>query len=427
MRRRIGVLKLLLLSVAVVAIAVAGVLFLRQGGLAPYRVPTGGTRTASVDAKTLAHGEYLARIGNCVGCHTARGGAAFAGGRAFTSDYGTIFSTNLTPDARTGIGDWSLAEFSHAMRNGVSRNGVLYPVFPYAQFALLSDADIAAIFAYLRSLPATAAKARDNELSFPASWRPALIGWRMLYFRVAAPAATRYPRGRYLVDGLGHCAMCHSARGSMESLPAAGYLAGGRIPGSGWYAPPLDGAQLQRYSVQQLADYLRSGSSIHGAAYGPMAEVIYGGLQALHEDDALAISRYLKSIPAHRTHSLFARAQWVSMPATSSANGAEIYRKHCSDCHGADGAGEQGKYPSLHSAVSMTATDPIDAVRMVLYGGLPPTTRENPQPFSMPPFVYRLSPAEIAAVVNFARRSWGAQPSELTGSNIERMEGIVIE
>ncbi|MGA9335824.1 MAG: c-type cytochrome, partial [Rudaea sp.] len=314
-----------------------------------------------------------------------------------------------------------------AMRNGVSRNGVLYPVFPYAQFALLSDADIAAIFAYLRSLPATAAKARDNELSLPASWRPALIGWRMLYFRVAAPAATRYPRGRYLVDGLGHCAMCHSARGSMESLPAAGYLAGGRIPGSGWYAPPLDGAQLQRYSVQQLADYLRSGSSIHGAAYGPMAEVIYGGLQALHEVDALAISRYLKSVPAHRTHSLVARAQWVSMPATSSANGAEIYRKHCSDCHGADGAGEQGKYPSLHSAVSMTAADPIDAVRMVLYGGLPPTTRENPQPFSMPPFVYRLSPAEIAAVVNFARRSWGAQPSELTASNIERMEGIVIE
>ncbi|MET0226492.1 MAG: c-type cytochrome [Dokdonella sp.] len=429
MKRR-HIAALVLLPFVLALLAVGGVLFLRQGGLAPYRIPT-SQRSVASDAATLARGAYLARIGNCAACHTMRGGTPFTGGRAFTTDIGTIYSTNLTPDAHSGLGDWSADEFAHTLRNGVSRHGVLYPAFPYAHFALLGDADIDALYAYLRGLAPRPVKQPENRLEFPASWRPALIGWRMLYYRpVASTPATSgsVDRGRYLVDGLGHCAMCHSTRGAEGSLPPQGYLAGGRIPGSGWYAPPLDSRQLQRYSVDQLAAYLRSGNSPFGTAYGPMAEVIYASLRALSDDDALAIARYLKSVPPHVTQAAVLTAPEAAPRRNLSAiDGAAVYQRNCADCHGANGEGKDGAYPPLRDAVAVTAPDPINAVRMVLYGGLPITSSANPQPHSMPPFVQQLSSAELAAVVNHIRDTFGAQPSRLTAADIETMHGLVID
>ncbi|MEP7042947.1 MAG: c-type cytochrome [Dokdonella sp.] len=425
---RLGVVALVLLPVVLAAIAIGGVLFLRQGGFAPYRIPT-TQRVVVSDAATLARGEYLARVGNCAACHTTRGGEPFAGGRAFTTRVGTIFSTNLTPDAQSGLGEWSADEFTHTLRQGVSRHGVLYPVFPYAHFALLTDADIDALYVYLRSVPASAAAPPPNRLEFPASWRPALIGWRMLYYRpVAAMASAQVDRGRYLVDGLGHCAMCHSTRGAEGSLPAQGYLAGGRIPGIGWYAPPLDSRQLQRYSIEQLAGYLRSGTSPFGAAYGPMAEVVYSSLQSISDDDALAIARYLKTVPPHVARdSLLTAPEAAPQRNVSAIDGAEVYKHSCADCHGADGEGKTDTYPPLRDAVAVTAPDPINAVRLVLYGGLAVTSSGNPRPHSMPPFVQQLSSAEIAAVVNHIREAWGAQTSQLTAADIEAMHGLVID
>jgi len=431
-RRRFGMLALALLPFVLAVVAIGGVLFLRQGGFAPYRVPHDGSRVVAGGAAMIARGETLAHIGNCAACHTTRGGVPFAGGRAFTTGYGTIYSTNLTPDVQHGLGDWSVEEFSHTMRNGVSRHGVLYPVFPYAHFALLSDADLDALYAYLRSVPASAIARPPNRLTFPASWRPALIAWRMLYYRPAAtpsPASTPLDRGRYLVDGLGHCAMCHSTRGKRGSLPPQGYLAGGIIPGIGWYAPPLDSRQLQRYTVEQLADYLRSGTSAAGTAYGPMAEVVYSSLRGISDEDASAIATYLKQVPAHplRAPSVMAPNTQPAQDSSTSINGADVYKDSCADCHGADGEGKDGKYPPLRDAVAVTAPDPINAVRMILYGGMPPTTAGNPRPHTMPPYVQQLTSAEIAAVVNYLRQTWGARDSQLTGVDIEAMHGIVID
>jgi len=427
MKRR-HVVAFALLPFVFALLAIGGVLFLRQGGFAPYRIPT-SQRTVAADAATIARGQYLAHIGNCAACHTTRGGTPFAGGRAFTTDVGTIYSTNLTPDMHSGLGDWSADEFAHTLRNGVSRHGVLYPVFPYEHFALLADADIDALYAYLRSLPPSASTPPPNRLDFPASWRPALIGWRMLYYRpVPAAASASVDRGRYLVDGLGHCAMCHSTRGSQGSLPPQGYLAGGRIPGIGWYAPPLDGRQLQRYTDEQLADYLRNGNSPHGAAYGPMAEVVYASLHALDDEDALAMAHYLKSVPPHVVREGLLPAPEAAPQRTVSAiDGADIYKRDCADCHGANGEGKDGAYPPLKDAVAVTAPDPINAVRVVLYGGMPVTSRTNPQPHSMPPFVQQLSSAEVAAVINHIRETWGAQSSRLTAADIEAMHGLVID
>jgi len=431
MSRRIGFFLLALLPLLLAALAVGGVLFLRQGGFAPYRIPPGAAHPVAATADVLARGEYVAELGNCVSCHTTRGGVPFTGGLAFKTDYGTIFSTNLTPDPQTGLGGWSVEEFRHTMRNGVSRNGVLYPVFPYAHFAQVDDADLDALFAWLQHLPPSVRAATPNRLEFPASWRPALIGWRMLHYRpapaLAASAAGESPqrqRGRYLVDGLGHCAMCHGTRGSMGAALAQGDLAGGRIPGLGWYAPPLDATQLQRYSAAELADYLRSGTSVHGSVYGPMAEVVYGSLRHLDADDALAMASYLKSVPAHAA----APAPSLALGASSSGvSGADVYREHCADCHGREGRGDGTAYPPLVDAVAVIAPDPANAVRMILYGGMAPTTAGNPRPHSMPPFVEQLDSAQIAAVANYIRATWGGRSSNLTAPDVDALHGIAVD
>lgn len=427
LRRVFAVVALVLLPFVLAAAAILGVLFARQGGFEPYRVPRGGSRAVASDAATLARGEYLARLGNCTACHTARGGAPLAGGRAFATGIGTIYSTNLTTDPQHGIGDWSAEEFAHAMRHGVSRRGVLYPVFPYAHFANVADDDLDAIYAWLRTQPASAEVPPPNRLQPPADSRTALIGWRMLYYRPDEAGVVAAERGRYLVDGLGHCAMCHSARGERGSLPAEGYMAGGRIPGVGWYAPPLDGTSLQRYSDQQLADYLRDGSSEHGSAYGPMAEVVYSSLRWLTPDDALAMARYLKRIPQRPGLRMESPTAAERPPAAAVADGAAVYDRACADCHGKNGEGKPGTYPPLRDAVAVTAPDPINAVRVVLYGGMPVTSAGNPRPHSMPPFVQQLDSAQIAAVVNHIRRTWGAQDSQLTAEDVESMHGLVVD
>lgn len=432
MIRRIALWSVLIaLPLLLLGAAAGGVLLLRQGGLAPYRVPSGGDISAI--AGDAAEGAYLARIGNCLTCHTVRGGTAFAGGRPFRTDYGTLYSTNLTPDPKTGLGDWSAEAFRHAMRHGVSRHGVLYPAFPYANFAHLTDADLDALFAYLRTLPPVEARPPPNDLQWPASWRGALVGWRMLHYRPAplppapADAPPGWLRGRYLVDGLGHCAMCHGTRGAQGSLPAEGYLAGGRIPGQGWYAPPLDARQLARYDVDQLAEYLVTGNGEHGAAYGSMAEVVYTSLRHLRADDARAMAAYLKSVPAHGGDArpdtgrfLYAAAQ----PAANPHNGGRLYQDHCASCHGDSGEGRGRDYPPLRGAVSVTAPDPVNAVRLVLYGGVAPTTAGNPRPHSMPPFAGRLSNAEIAAIVTHIRRNWGEQDRPVSAADVAAYYGI---
>lgn len=411
-------------------LATAGVLFALQGGYAPYRVPAGGAPAAIADASAAARGEYLARLGNCVTCHTTRGGTPFAGGRTFATGYGTIYSTNLTPDAATGLGDWSLDEFRHTMRHGVSRHGALYPVFPFANFAALADVDVDALYAYLRTLAPVAAPTPVNRLEFPASWRGALVGWRMLNYRpvtfVDDPRQSpAWNRGRYLVDGLGHCAMCHGTRGAMGSLPREGYLAGGSIPGLGWYAPPLDAQQLARYTNEQLAEYLRSGNSEQGAAYGPMAEVVYSSLRHLTAQDADAMATYLKSVPPHRQRD--DGALGMSLGATEAGNGRRLYDQHCADCHGSDGRGKGRDYPPLENAVALTAPDPANAVRIVLYGGVPPTTALNPRPHSMPPFGQTLDTAGVAAVVSYARATWGSRSIPVSSDDVQRLHGLVLD
>ncbi|MFB9068023.1 c-type cytochrome [Pseudofulvimonas gallinarii] len=405
----------LALLLPLLAILLVGVLMFRaQGGFAPFKVPEEGSRPAALDDAQVEHGAYLARIGNCVTCHTTRGGTPYSGGRVFQSEYGSIHAGNLTPDPETGLGDWTLEEFRHAMRHGVSRTGPLYPVFPFANFAHLTDHDLDALFAFLGTLPPVKAAAPENVLTFPASWRHgAVLAWRMLFHRPRTQAddpskPAQWNRGRYLVDGLGHCDMCHSGRGAMQSLPVEQYMAGGHITGLGWYAPPLDRISLERWDTAELADYLRSGVSRHGSAYGSMAEVIYTSLQYLDEGDALAIATYIKTIEPSLSRRARARNRGdLVTTGPASANGLLIYQNHCAQCHGDDGRGRGLDYPPLAGNPLVASASAVNSVRLVLFGGAAPTTEGNPRPYSMPPYVGRLADDEIAAVVSYIRAAWG--------------------
>lgn len=429
-RRRL--LPLLLPGLALSLLALAAVLFLRQGGIAPLRVPDGGApATAAADAATLEQGRYLARIGNCAACHTPRGGTPYAGGRGFPTPWGTLFSTNLTPDPGTGIGDWSVEEFRHAMRHGVGREGLLYPAFPFAHFALVGDADLDALFAYLHTLPAIDAPRRENALRAPAGWRPMLMGWRMLFhrprrFQPDPDRSDLWNRGRYLADGLAHCQMCHSGRGAFASLPADRYLAGGIIPGQGWYAPPLTRSALERFQTRELADYLRSGVSAHTAASGPMAEVVFTSLRHLTAEDALAIATYVKDVP-DRPRARRPELVGERRSGALAASGRAVYAAQCASCHGDDGRGRGTDYPALAGNPALTVNDPVNAVLLVLYGGSPPTTSLNPRPYSMPPFAHTLTDAEIAAVVTHIRGAWGNRGAAVSPDQVQRMRGIRLD
>lgn len=424
------------LAVLLAGLVVAAWLFHAQGGLAPLRVPVGEPWPGSADPEQIAQGAYLARIGNCLTCHTTRGGTPYAGGRAFRSEYGVLYSGNLTPDPETGLGDWSLAEFRHTLRHGVSRTGLLYPAFPFAHYRHLTDADIAALFAFLQQLPPVRQAPPDNVMSAPSSWRNlAMLGWRMLFHRPArehlpaadeAPRSQAWERGRYLVEGVGHCAMCHSGRGPMQSLPDSLYMAGEHITGQGWYAPPLDRQALSHWQEPELAAFLRHGVSRHGSAYGSMAEVVYTSTQFLTEQDALAMAVYLKTIePAAGARP---DRRWASRDPASTGigNGMNLYRQHCAGCHGLDGRGRGLDFPPLAGNRLVTSPSGVNPIRMVLFGGAAPVTAGNRRPYSMPPYITWLSDREVAEVVNYIRSAWGNQASAVTIDDVRAQHSLML-
>ncbi|HYC48209.1 MAG TPA: cytochrome c [Burkholderiales bacterium] len=376
----------------------------------------------------VARGEYLARAGNCSACHTARGGAPYAGGRAIATPFGTIYSTNITPDARTGIGTWTPAYFWRAMHNGRSKDGrLLYPAFPYTEYTLITREDSDAIFAYLWSVPAVEQPRRMHELRFPYDNQIALAVWRALFFepKQFEPDSARpadWNRGAYLVRGLGHCIACHSARNVLGASSDV-ELSGGLIPAMGWYAPSLvsrDEAGVADWHAADIVTLLKSGASPRGSTMGPMAEVVFRSTQYLSNEDLTAMAAYLKALPQAPPKetdppwwSWFTGRRTPRGPAEEfRRQGAQIYEKSCAGCHGDHGEGAVGAYPALAGNRAVTLHVPANVIRAVLSGGYLPATAGNPRPYGMPPFSHVLSDEEIAAVLSYIRSAWGnaAQP-----------------
>lgn len=379
------------------------------------------------DAALVARGKYLARAGDCVSCHTAPvGGQPLAGGRAIPTPFGTIYTPNITPDKATGIGNWSRDDFFKAMHEGIDAEGnYLYPAFPFTSFTHVTRQDVDAIYAWLQTVQPVRQKNQPPKLSFPYNMRSLMAVWRMLYFdagtyRPNANKSATWNRGAYLVKGLGHCSACHTPRNWLGATDDDRALAGGMIPEQAWYAPNLGTAKgngLAGWSQQDLVDFLHTGRSAKGIAYGPMAEVVHSSLQYLTRADVEAMATYLLDRPSQATP----RSTGGFMPPPlrqrrgtrlnrRMVQGHAIYHKHCSGCHGKDGKGHLDVYPPLAGNSSILAASPVNAIRKVLLGGFAPATRTYPRPYSMPPFIETLSDHEVALVVTYIRHAWHNRP-----------------
>ena len=382
----------------------------------------------------IARGEYLARAGNCMGCHTTRGGLPYAGGRAIPTPFGTIYSSNITPDARTGIGTWTPAHFWRAMHNGRSKSGrLLYPAFPYTEYTLVSREDSDALFAYLSGLRAAEQPRREPDLRFPYNSQAALAVWRALFFEPGTfeqdtTKSADWNRGAYLVRGLGHCIACHSARnvfGATSDLE----LSGGLIPGMGWYAPSLlvaDEAGVADWETRDVVALLRDGVSRRGSTIGPMAEVVYRSTQYLLEEDLAAMALYLKGLPqspARENDSgwwWFRQDEAPRLAQDVRSRGASVYEQHCADCHGPEGEGAVGAYPALRGNRAVTMNVPANVIRAVLSGGYLPATAGNPRPYGMPPFAHVLNDSDLAALVSYIRASWGNEAAPVSVFDVQQ-------
>jgi mono/diheme cytochrome c family protein len=382
---------------------------------------------ASAEATTLvARGAYLAKAGNCALCHTVRGGPAYAGGRAIDTPFGTLYTSNLTPAPRTGLGAWTAQDFWRALHHGRSRDGrMLYPAFPYTNYTRVTRADSDAMFAYLRSLPPVERDNLPHALSWPVRTQAALGVWRALYFRPGAQPvdATQTPewnRGAYLVQGLGHCSACHSARDALGGSNLMD-LSGGMIPMQNWYAPSLASrteAGVADWSVADIVQFLHTGRAGPASALGPMAEVVLHSTQHLSEADLQAMAVFLKAIPQTQTS--------AEAPATArvvSARGERVYGEQCAQCHGDRGQGVPGAYPPLDGNRAVLLPQTANLVQAVIYGGFAPATDGNPRPYGMPPFAVVLGDADVAAVLTYIRNAWGQSAGPVSELDVARQRG----
>ncbi|MFJ4054890.1 c-type cytochrome [Pseudomonas sp. NPDC089743] len=383
-------------------------------------------------------GEYLARAGDCVACHTAKGGKPFAGGLPMQTPIGTVYSTNITPDA-TGIGQYSFKEFDLAVRKGVAKDGsTLYPAMPYPSYARVTDEDMRALYAYfMQGVQPVAQPNKATDIPWPLSMRWPLAIWRGMFapevkaWQAPAGADPVVSRGAYLVEGLGHCGACHTPRAlTMQEKalsPADGeqFLAGS-APLEGWIAKNLRGDHkdgLGSWSEEQLVQFLKTGRSDRSAVFGGMSDVVEHSMQHLSDGDLTAIARYLKTLPAsdpddqpHVYDKQVAQALWNG---DDSKPGAAVYIDNCAACHRTDGQGYTRVFPALAGNPVVQTADATSLIHVVLEGGTVPATHTAPSNLTMPAFGWRLSDQEVAEVVNFIRTSWGNQGSAVSASDVK--------
>lgn len=393
---------------------------------------------AEVDQQALVkQGEYLARAGDCVACHTAKDGQPFAGGLPMETPIGVIYSTNITPD-KTGIGDYSFEDFDQAVRHGVAKDGsTLYPAMPFPSYARVSDADMQALYAYfMKGVAPVVRDNQDSDIPWPLSMRWPLSIWRWMFApSVETPALATgsdpvISRGAYLVEGLGHCGACHTPRAltmqekALSASDGSAFLSGS-APLEGWIAKSLRGDHkdgLGSWSEEQLVQFLKTGRSDRSAVFGGMSDVVVHSMQYMSEADLTAIARYLKSLPANdpkdQPHSYDQQVAEALWKGDDSQPGAAVYIDNCAACHRTDGQGYTRVFPALAGNPVLQSADATSLIHIVLKGGTLPATHSAPSTFTMPPFAWRLSDQEVADVVNFIRGSWGNQASAVEAGDV---------
>ncbi len=388
-------------------------------GPSPTGVPAG---LANADA--LTKGAYIARMADCEACHTAKGGAPFAGGRPFVLPFGTIYTPNLTPDPETGIGKWTDADFLNAVHRGVAPDGSrYYPAFPYPSYTLLTDEDALAIKAYLFSLKPVKQANKPNTFAFPYNQRWLMTIWAALFnpdhrFRAVEGQSAEWNRGAYLVEAAGHCGECHTPRNLMQALDQRRKFAGGVAEGWNAYNISADKVSgIGDWSVEELTAYLSTGHAKgRGVASGPMGEAVDLSLSSLTKSDIGAILAYLRSVPAAPGNLPKLAGPAPATPQLVGIDnpvGKRIFEGNCVSCHAWTGAGAVIAEAQLTGARSVNDPSAANVVQMILGGGRPGASH----PY-MPGFWRSYSDAEIAAVANYVTARFGGAPSRVTSADV---------
>lgn len=413
---------LAVLSLCVVA-AVGTALFVTKKPASPFE---GGDSIDSSSADLIRRGEYVARLSDCVACHSTPASKPFAGGLEMATPLGSIFATNITPDSETGIGQYTLADFDRALRKGVARDGHrLYPAMPYPSYAKLNDDDVRALYAYfMHDVKPVKQENKHGDIPWPLNMRWPLALWNAAFsssppYQPQPSRDALWNRGAYIVEGAGHCGSCHTPRGlAMNEKGLDGgnplYLSGALL--DGWYAPSLRGDMntgIGRWSEEEVAQFLRTGRNKHAVVFGSMADAFNNSTQFMTDGDLKAVAHYLKSLPGDpkrdgepwqyddKTNASLAPGQRMKVP------GAQTFVAKCSACHSVDGRGQGQWIPPLAGSASSMAKENASSINVTLNGSARVVADGIPDAYRMPPFRNQLSDKEIAEVLSFIRTSWG--------------------
>jgi mono/diheme cytochrome c family protein len=399
-------------GLAVVVLAGVGIALYSSGNTSADDVADNKQQAAdssAPDPAAVARGAYVAVQGDCAACHALPGGTALTGGYGIKTPFGTIYSTNITPDPKTGIGTWTERDFFHAVRHGKRKDGqLLYPAMPYNDYVKMNDSDMHDLWAYMRSIKPVEQAPKENTLGFPYNIRLAMLGWNMLFFTNSQYVAQtdqslEWNRGRYLVDGAGHCAACHTGKNALGGDSSA-YLQGASLGTA--YAPEITGNAYQglgNWKVEQVSQYLKTGSNHQSVAAGSMGEAVEHSTQYLTDSDLGDIALYLKSLPGSGSKAPAALA--ATDPVMH--RGAQVYETNCMACHNVKGEGINGMVTGFADNAGIRAPGAENMIGTVLKGGRAVPTASNLTAAGMPSFDWKLKDSDIAAVLTYVRNSWG--------------------
>jgi mono/diheme cytochrome c family protein len=405
----------------------------RKVDLADYRAASpSGVPAALAQASLIKKGEYLAKAADCQVCHTAKGGEPYAGGFAFVLPFGTLYSTNITPDKATGIGSYTDAQFLAAVHRGVRQDGAnLYPAMPYTSYTYITDADALAIKAYLFSLAPIEAPNKANALAFPFNQRWAMSIWSALFnanerFKPDTEKSAEWNRGAYIAEALAHCGECHTPRNLAFALNNRKKFGGALT--AGWRAYNISSNKesgVGAWHDEELAAYLAEGHAAgHGSAAGPMGEAVDESFSQLAPEDVRAIVAYLRSVPGSAS-SDFPASLAPPAPdshkeglATAESRGKQVYEGACVSCHGWSGVSDISDYATLTGARSVNDPHGTNVAQIVLAG----MKRSSPAGVTeMPGFGAAYSDSDIAAVANYVTARFGSSASKLEAADIAKM------
>ncbi len=389
---------------------------------------TSGIAQAYPRNEEIARGRYVMLAGDCLACHTNDGGKEFSGNRPIETPFGTIYSSNITPDIETGIGAWSEEQFYRSMHDGKRPDHqYLYPAMPYTYYRQLSRSDVNALFAYLKTVEPVHNEVKSPQLIWPLGWRRLMTLWTKMFlnkgeYQYDAQHSASWNRGAYLVKGAGHCGACHTEKNFLGADKRTQRLQGGEF--QNWFAPMLienSRNGLGGWTQDEIVEFLSTGRNSKTAAYGPMAEVITDSTSQLSVDDLNAIAEYLKTLPMTNDND----RKFVSNNAALQT-GQEIFSAQCAGCHQENGEGVSHAFALLQDNANVQQSKPDTLIQAVLVGVRAVPTAAQPVGFAMPAFDWKLNDAQIAAVLTYVRNSWGNAAPPVTASQVRSTRSALV-